>query len=245
LDRLGFNLETSLVFIHGFLGLPSDWNSLLPNIRSDSVYCFDLNRDLHISEMSFQAWPQAFKNWLRAQKVSRPVQVIGYSMGGRLALPLLEQQIIQSAVMLSGHMGLPEMALKERTDRRLSNQMWSEKFLHQPWSQTLNEWNQQDVFLQSIHEPHRQEENYDRTKLSAMLTGFSLSEQKDYSSLLKTDKIFYLVGEKDNKYYELATKFKKDYSQAKIEVIPSCGHRVLFDQPQAASDRINQFINKI
>jgi 2-succinyl-6-hydroxy-2,4-cyclohexadiene-1-carboxylate synthase len=240
LGRLGSGLETGIVFIHGFLGAPSDWDQVAGQISAKPLFFVDLNSEFEVVDLNFQAWPKAFKNWLKKKKISVPVKVVGYSMGGRLALPLLDQGLVQSAILLSSHLGFPELALKERTERRLENQKWSEKFLNDDWEKVIKDWNDQEVFKDSTHEPKRLEQNYNRTKLAAMLTGFSLSDQKDYSQLFKTRKsqIAYLVGNKDKKYGMLALKFMRDFPAAKIEIIQNSGHRMIFDQPQSVAEKL-------
>jgi 2-succinyl-6-hydroxy-2,4-cyclohexadiene-1-carboxylate synthase len=239
-------LETSLVFIHGFLGEPSDWKAAITKIKKRSSYFVDLNKDFKIGDLNFQAWPKAFKSWARRQKIETPIQVIGYSMGGRLALPLLDEGLINAALVLSSHLGIPDSAYKERSERKLSNQKWAEKFATESWDKVIKAWNSQEVFAGSTgEEPKRIEHHFDKFKLAAMLTGFSLSDQKDYSYLLKTEQLFYLAGENDQKYAELARKYQRDFPSAKIETVPQSGHRLLFDQPKVVADRIQEYLGEL
>jgi 2-succinyl-6-hydroxy-2,4-cyclohexadiene-1-carboxylate synthase len=231
-------LETGLVFIHGFLGGPQDWKQVVSHVPHKACYFVDLNRDFEIADLNFQAWPKAFKNWMKQQKISVPLSAAGYSMGGRLALELLDQGLVQAATVVSSHVGFPEMAFKERTERRLQNQKWSEKFLQDDWQSLLREWNAQEVFAGSAHEPVREEKDFIRQKLAAMLTGFSISEQKDYSYLLKSKKLHFLVGNRDKKYGMLALKLMRDFPEAGIEIIQDAGHRLIFDQPQSVAAKI-------
>ena len=233
-------METGIVFIHGFLGTSNDWKEVASKVTNKPIFFVDLNQDFETQDLNFQAWPNAFMKWLKHKKVSVPVKVAGYSMGGRLALPLLEKGLIHSAFIMSSHLGFPEQAFRERTERRLENQKWSERFLHDSWDQVLADWNKQEVFLDSTHEPKRDERSYDRQKLAAMLTGFSVSDQKDYTFLLKShqEHIQYLVGNKDKRYGMMALKLMRDFPEARIEIIQNSGHRILFDQPQAIAERL-------
>lgn len=233
-------MEPLIVFIHGFLGQPTDWNHVVEKVSEKKILTVDLNKEFEVADLNFQAWPNAFKNWLKRKKVSSPVKTVGYSMGGRLSLPLLDQGIVHSALVVSSHMGYPELALKERSQRRLENQMWAQRFLHDDWQVLMSDWNAQDVFKNSRSEPERSQIEYDRQKLSAMLTGFSVSDQKDYSYLFKKSKVHYLVGNQDQKYGKMALGLMRDFPEARIEVIQNSGHRIIFDQPQAVAERVSE-----
>ena len=239
-------MEQSLVFIHGFLGQATDWQPIVSTLGSGrtSFHCLDLNQDFSISELNFQNWTDAFLHWTKKQKISAPMCLVGYSMGGRLIGPLLEKGFANRAVFLSSQFGLPADDFQQRAERRLFNQTWAQKFLNEPWQKVSADWNQQAIFNQSTA-PVRKESDFDRQKLAAMLTGFSISEQKDYSSLWQRNdlKTLYMAGENDLKYLALAQEIQAKANNTQVRIIKNAGHRLLLDQPQIVAHEISNFIS--
>lgn len=238
---MGCRLGVSLIFIHGFLGQPSDWQPIAYDLPFPEMAFLDLNKEFSVSELHFQSWPAAFRRWLKSKALTKPLAVVGYSMGGRLALPLIEEGIVQQAVLVSSHWGLPEADVEARQQRYEQNKKWAARFAIDPWGQVLTDWNQQGVFAGSRGEPIRDEKNYDRLKLSALLTGFSLSHQKDYSSLPRRPgwRGLYISGALDKTYSDLAKKIEGPSLQ-KLE-IPKAGHRVPWDEPPAVRQALLEF----
>lgn len=235
-------METSLVFIHGFLGQPSDWQLVAEGLSGRTQYFIDLNKDFDLADFNFQNWPQAFQEWLEENHISGSIAVVGYSMGGRLGLPLLESKKIDSLFVLSGHLGLPEDSISLRSERKEFNKKWALRFLNEDWNTLMKDWNEQSIFAGSTFEPLRLEHHYDRQKLAAMLTGFSLSEQKDYGDLMNSQNIQLLVGEQDKKYLALAKDIKSNFPGSQVEILQNAGHRVIFDQPQIVADLIQKIL---
>src|ERR1700722_16825830 len=93
-----------LYALHGFLGLPSDWTHLFKQMSTpliDEIHAVDL----------FVEDPVALNVWGRNLKVpstSGPRILLGYSLGGRLAMHALLGQTSKwdAAVMISAHPGL-------------------------------------------------------------------------------------------------------------------------------------------
>ncbi len=243
---MGGRLEQNIVFIHGFLGLPSDWQAIEKSLTlaETASHFLDLNRDFSISELNFQSWPDAFLNWTKKKKIIGPLCLVGYSMGGRLICPLLEKNFAKKAIFLSSQFGFHDEDLNQRAERRLFNQNWAQKFLHQPWAHVMEEWHQQTIFKNSVI-PARNEADFDRQKLAAALTGFSMSEQKDFSNLWqrKDLSLLYLVGEHDLKYRVVAEELQQKEINTKVSILKNSGHRLLLDQPQLVAQEISKFIN--
>ena len=241
---MGGRLEQSVVFIHGFLGQPTDWQAIAKSLTlpQTSFYFLDLDRDFSVSELNFQSWPDAFLRWMKKEKVTGALNLVGYSLGGRLICPLLEKKFAKKAAFLSSQFGFHDEDLKQRAERRLSNQTWAQNFLNEPWEDVLKEWHQQAIF-KDTSEPIRKESDFDRQKLAATLTGFSISEQKDFSSLWqrKDLSLLYLVGEQDLKYRLVAEEIQQKAINTKVSVLKNAGHRLLLDQPQLVAQEISKF----
>ncbi len=111
--RADARTHARVTFVHGFLGSPADWSDVLahlaPNIACDCVSLEELGC------ASIAAAARALEQRLHA----RPADlVVGYSMGGRIALELAAMSDAPSthAMLLSTSVGLRDES--ERLQRR-------------------------------------------------------------------------------------------------------------------------------
>lgn len=238
----------NLFFLHGFLGRPQDWSSVVEGLpSSDHLRCFvpDYFNEANLSPRhSFDDWALNFNSWVQScvNLLDRNI-LVGYSLGGRLALHALMQSptLWSKVALVSMNPGLVEetsngsSSSSPREQRLKHDLLWANKFSKNNWGEVLKEWNSQGVFAGSLLEPVRLEKDYDRTLLSAALTEWSLAHQRNMVPILKQyhDKVLWIVGEIDKKYVELTTELLNEIPDLKVTQIPSAGHRVLFDKPQA------------
>src|SRR3954451_3505333 len=133
----------TIVALHGFLGRGSDWDFL----RDDG---FD------VATPPLDAIPP------------RGDVLLGYSLGGRLALhALLAGASYTRAIFVSTGLGLEY----GREERRAADEHWAERFEHDDWASLMRDWNAQPVF--GGHEAVREERDYDRAALARQLREWS------------------------------------------------------------------------
>jgi 2-succinyl-6-hydroxy-2,4-cyclohexadiene-1-carboxylate synthase len=198
-----------LIFLHGFLGSPRDWDkviSLLP-------------------EYSCQALTYPFQ-------IPSDSILIGYSMGGRIALRSSNPKIL-----LSTHPGL--QTPQEKEARLIQDRQWIKKLLREPFEKFLQDWYAQPLFDSLRAHPEfskifslRLEQ--DPKQLAAMLESESLAKQE-----FNTAAIF-LHGQLDQKYAQL-------YQTLKIPSleIPNAGHAVHLENPQGCARLIRQLVKEM
>lgn len=158
--------QKTLIGIHGFLGRPTDLDVLeIPGLSVRDIF----NEPL----LPLKQWAQMFNH-----KVPPSVGILGYSLGGRLALHCLceNEKKYSFAIILSANPGLK--SAEDRALRLSNDKRWAEKFLIDPWDALTTEWDNQPVLKSSIP-PVRQEKDFDRTKLGQALTLFSLGHQEN------------------------------------------------------------------
>lgn len=251
--------KINLIFLHGFLGQPQDWDDTIDFLSPQesltmSIHCLDLFNDEKLNPtFSFYDWGLQFREWLEgiSDKKTKNI-VIGYSMGGRLALYGLEASgnLIDQIIVVSANTGFRDgyselvTSSQERVDRWFNDTKWADLFLKAPWEEVLRNWNAQSVFGISANEPQRQEKNYSRHKLSLALTNWSLAQQKDMRPVLKDhlEKVQWLVGENDEKYVEIAQNLEDDIEGFSFLIIPGTSHRILFEKPQYLAEVIDRAI---
>ena len=190
------------VLVHGFLGLPTDWQAYTADEK--------INLWEEISPKKFTSLAQSGEQL--AKTISGDdLTIVGYSLGGRIALhwPQAQWSRIRQMILVSVHGGLASD--EEKKTRLTADKKWSEKFLKQDWSPLIKTWNAQAVFQWDTVRPLRFEKSYNREELAAALTNWSLGQQAEQMELLKKAPfpIHYVYGTKDSKFANYAKGLQK------------------------------------
>jgi len=205
--------------LHGFLGLPSDWDEVLD---ADSKPAWlPLLHGLK-GERSLPALAQALN-----KRAERDSVLLGYSMGGRIALHMLLEggaHLWRAAVIVSASPGLKTEAERER--RAAQDARWADRFRRDPWNTLLRDWNAQPVFE---GEPplRRDEDDFDREQLASALESGSVGLQANLRpALAKLDvPVLWVAGERDEKYVELARECAALNPRFEARIVSGAGHR--------------------
>ena len=160
--------------------------------------------------------------------------LLGYSMGGRLALRLLEDRTFRCAVIVSAGLNAPD------DERRRRDGEWAERFERDEWSSLMRDWNAQAVF--GGHALERREADYDRAELARQLREWSPAVLPPPRLETITTPILWIVGERDAKYVEIGRAAVARLPNAELWICPGAGHRVPWEQPEAFVSRLRTFI---
>lgn len=250
----------NLFFLHGFLGRPQDWEPVQSALAKQDKFLIKVPDYFKIDPLSpthdFAEWAQNFNKWVE-QEVEGVGQniLVGYSLGGRLALHALENRphLWSRVVLVSTNPGFNDdhgeftEESEERNKRWLNDSYWAQEFLTGSWETVLVNWNAQAVFGGARTEPVRNEKNYSRDMLSLALTQWSLAQQRNMRPIIREHlkKILWLVGERDEKFVEMAARLKEEMGELHSEVIRNASHRVLFDSPVELAQQLRLFFQKI
>jgi 2-succinyl-6-hydroxy-2,4-cyclohexadiene-1-carboxylate synthase len=197
--------DMPITALHGFLGLPSDWNFL----RQTGL-------DVQAIDVMHEAIP------------AEGDVLLGYSMGGRLALQaLLGGARYRKAIFVSTRVSDAE------PNRRESDEAWARRFESEEWTSLLRAWNAQDLFGGQAVE--RREEDFDRAALARALREWSPAVLPPVSSRLHEIDIptLWIAGGRDAKYVAEARRGADSIANARLEIIEGAGHRVPWEAPAA------------
>lgn len=125
--------------------------------------------------------------------------LVGYSLGGRIALKLasLNQYRIKKLILMSSHLGLEDEEKKTRRD-------WEDDVLlrmkSNPAHVFFRYWNSLPLFSESQTYAPISEDIYQKS--IALFQDYRLSEQKNYLHELTKikDRVLYVFGYRDQKY---------------------------------------------
>lgn len=226
------------VALGGFLGRPDDWDVVLDT----NWQRLDWMQYLPASDAN--EWLLALANNL--ENVGQGEVLLGYSMGGRIALHLLIQkpERWRAAVIVSASPGPKAGEDPARADRDAA---WAARFRSEPWDSVLADWNAQSVFA---HDPpdrlERSEALYDRARLAEVLANGSVARQADLRPRLDSlgVPILWVAGERDAKYASLATECAALNPRFSLAIIPEAGHRAPWGNPVDFRTALDTFLKQ-
>jgi 2-succinyl-6-hydroxy-2,4-cyclohexadiene-1-carboxylate synthase len=232
--------------LHGFLGRGGDWDALhaawpseLPPLR-----CPDLFAAAALDE-TLEEFGARFAAAVAGEDPA-PV-ILGYSLGGRLALHALlaRPRLWHGAVLVSTHLGLPDSGA--RHERRASDAAWGERFRAQQWDTLLAEWNAREVFRGRTQRLARPETAYDRNALGHALEAWSLGSQTWLAPRLASlaMPMLWIAGAEDHRYVAQAEQAAAHGKRIDVRIASGAAHRVPWEAPEWFAREVTDFVRDL
>lgn len=226
--------------LHGFLGLPSDWNVF----NLSCLHSYDLAEPAIVpSSDGFWGWAKRFN------QIAMPNNgiLLGYSLGGRLAMHALldDPAKWKGGIIVSSHTGFKTE--KEKTIRLKSDTAWAERFENEPWEDVIRDWNLQPVFGGFDFPIMRKENQFSRKNLGHLLRNFSRGYQDDLSITIQNfqQPILWICGKLDTNLLAGAKDLNFNHPLSRVEVVEGAAHRVPWEQPKKFFKLIQSFISEV
>ncbi len=183
----------------------------------------------------FQSWTDDFCSRVAHFSSTIPQFLVGYSLGGRLALhSIIERPSLWNGAIVVG--ADPGISDKEgRAQQLLLDKKWGERFLSESWTELLNEWDSLSVFGSRPNTIPREECNFSRQKISRFFDVFSKGRQEDLLpalSKIHTLPILFVSGEQDTKYCEIGRKLERACPLVNHAIVPNATHRVPWENSE-------------
>jgi len=234
--------------LHGAVGAVSDWRGLAQSLAAKGVStrAVDLWRFLECESL---AMPD-FGKRLNAEaegEVSRGRKriLVGYSMGGRLALhALLEGGPWEAAVIISGNPGLRDAA--EASARRGADTVWATQALTMPWPDFLTKWNAQTILGGAIRDDREDRKLMQRRReIARSFVNWSLGNQEPLWEKLSAIQIptLWIAGENDPKFRAITEEAAGLSEKFTLEIAPDSGHRVPWENEVWLAEKIAGFVS--
>jgi 2-succinyl-6-hydroxy-2,4-cyclohexadiene-1-carboxylate synthase len=230
----------SLIALHGFLGKPTDWNFFpFPDLAAVDLFSFRHWKNLW-------EWADQLNHHFSCSALSCPV-LMGYSLGGRLALHALIRNpyFWKGAIIISAHPGLINPQDKEK--RFAADLEWANRFRNEEWDSLIQSWNGHGVLADEKFQFKRLELDYSRLDLAYVLEAASLGQQEELREKISqlTIPILWIVGEQDHVYAQLARSIQLSHPQSQLWIVPNAGHRVPWQCSTEFINIVNQFLEKM
>lgn len=260
LDR-GHPGGSTILFLHGFMGRGADWERVIdhlapryrclaPDLPGHGGSC-----GLEEGAYSFDGCVAALEEVLRDAGVAR-CAVVGYSMGGRLALLLASRAeagaasvVVDRLVLESASPGLADE--DERAARRGVDEARALRLESEPFGSFLASWYDQPVFASLARRPELREARLaarahnDPRELARALRGMGTGTQASLWERLPALKVSTLAvaGALDGKYVEVAERMALASDRIRSVVLPDVGHTVHAEAPAAFADVLRSFLS--
>ncbi|NDL65271.1 2-succinyl-6-hydroxy-2,4-cyclohexadiene-1-carboxylate synthase [Enterobacteriales bacterium SAP-6] len=250
-----------LVWLHGLLGSGGDWLPVLPWFSDWSLLTLNLpGHGRPVPDgLDFAGVSRGLAQTLAALDI-RSYILIGYSLGGRIALYHACRNGLDRSgpgrhdlhrnspggndpgglrgVFVEGaHPGLSSR--RERDDRLLHDSAWAQRFSRQPLPSVLADWYRQPVFGDLSDAARRElvtlRAANDGAAIAGMLQATSLALQPDLSARLRALDLplGYLCGERDGKFSALARR-----AALPFVLVPDAGHNAHRANPPAFAGQL-------
>lgn len=248
------------LLLHGFTGRGASWQGITPGlVASWRLILPDL---LGHGASSAPESPIAYRmetaaaylNSMLDQVAPGPVHLLGYSMGGRLALyyALAYPERVRSLVLESASPGLEtEM---ERTARRAADEALAEKILSQGMEAFVKSWEALPLFASQSGLPvevlHRQRQFRLANRpvgLAGSLRGMGTGAQPALWDRLGSlaCPVLLLTGALDVKFLGISRRMSERIPDAEMAVILQAGHTTHLEQPELFIQRVRDFWERL
>jgi 2-succinyl-6-hydroxy-2,4-cyclohexadiene-1-carboxylate synthase len=233
-----------LICLHGFTYNGSQFNELSKHVARPIVA-----PDLHAES------PRSLEDTLLAIEdvinvVGGPVPVLGYSMGGRLALALALERpdLVDRLIVVSAGPGIADH--EQRADRRRADHDLAERIAEHGVPAFLDDWLAHPMTSTSSLDPEvaardraTREEN-DADALAGALHTFGQGSFPYLGDRLEHlgPPLLAVSGERDARYTEEGAALAAAVPDGRHVVVPGVGHNVVLEAPERLAELIEEFL---
>lgn len=239
-----------LVLLHGFTGSPASWDEVRTHLHPSTPVLapalFGHDGTPGVDQVrsftdELDRLAAAVRVWAAGDVSHRAApRLVGYSLGGRLALGLLVRypELFGPAVLIGSSPGLADDA--ERRARRHRDEEWARLLEADGLSTFVAAWERMPLFgtqrrlpAHALAEQDRIRRSHDPRGLARSLRVLGLGAMPDYRpQLAAIDRpVRLVVGEADGRFRGLAAEMGGRIPGAEVRVVADAGHNVVLERP--------------
>lgn len=252
------NKRGTLVLLHGFTGSILNWANILKSLDLPEVSVVALDMHGHgISDAP--ANPERYGMEYCQQDIIAVLQtlgigrgeaiLLGYSMGGRIALYSVFSSYFRALILESASPGLATS--EEREARRLSDEALAKRIEQEGVETFVNDWEQLPLFAnqraslpKEIQQMQREQRLKNRARgLANSLRGIGTGVQQALHERLPELRVptVVIAGALDTKFCKIGREMAEKIPQARLEIVPEAGHTVHLEQPDRFVRLVREF----
>lgn len=250
---------TPLILLHGFTGSGADWGGTFGQRHDVLAYAPDLpghGQTRVPDEAAAYAMPQIAADIVTMieRLNAKPAHLLGYSMGGRLALYIAAHypDFFATLTLVSASPGLRTDA--ERAARRESDEALAAFIQREGIEAFVNRWeklslwdSQQRTLTDAARDALRQRRLMNAPDgLARSLRHMGTGAQPSLWDALPdmTLPVHLIVGEHDAKFRAIASDMASALPHVQTTVIDNAGHALHLEQPQAFVLAVQDFVSR-
>jgi len=248
-----------VVFLHGFMGSGSDWAEVI-DLLSGVYHCLTIDLPGHGKSLNFTdhgAYTLSAASLGVAAAMNeagiRSAPMVGYSMGGRVALDLAihHEHLCSRLVLESASAGIPKE--EARAERLASDEKRARELEQGPFEDFLRTWYAQPIFVsltddvKGLEEVLRRRRANEPVELAKALRGMSVGAQAPLWAFLPglNIPVLLVAGKRDGKYADVIRQMALLLPRATVEIIPGVGHNAHVESPSLMARLIKQFLQGV
>jgi 2-succinyl-6-hydroxy-2,4-cyclohexadiene-1-carboxylate synthase len=247
----------ALVMLHGFTGSAAGWGNLLDMLAAYGLWVIAIDLPGH-GQSDAPRDPQRYRiercredivAALRELGVKRgAAALLGYSMGGRIALYTAFSGFFQALMLESASPGLEDPV--EREQRRASDEELAASIERDGVQAFVERWEQLPLFASQGRLPpgirealRRQRLNNRAGGLAQSLRGAGTGVQPPLHDRLPALHIpvLLIAGALDTKFAAIARSMAQALPQAHLRIVPGAGHAVHLERPEEFVSVVGEF----
>lgn len=245
--------QPTWVFLHGFLGSQQEFSEIRP--IGTSVYVtlkgFGPNAPLVTTEdLLVKNQIQDIKQLLEELKMTK-VNLVGYSMGARLALSyaITFPDTLNQLVLESGTAGLANEA--DRNARQTKDELLAQELMEQGMTSFVDMWEALPLFATQHNVSSSQQQavrqqrlNQESTNMAASLRAFGTGSMPNYWPVLGRLDVptTIITGERDEKFTAIGRLLSAHIEDSRQIVVPGTGHNVHLEAVEIFTKTLNQLV---
>ncbi len=257
----GTDTVNTLVLLHGFTGSTSNWENLFPDLAMPGWRIVALDMLGHgrssapddAERYSMEHCRSDILAVLQELGVRAGEAILlGYSMGGRIALYTAFSRFFRALLLESASPGIADP--REREQRRISDNALAASIEQEGVAAFVERWEKLPLFASQSNLPVEQREILHRQRLqnrarglANSLRGIGTGAQPALHAQLPTLDlpVLLIAGELDAKFCIIARQMARDLPHATLQIVPGAGHAVHLEQPAIFAQLVTQFCSRL
>ncbi len=247
-----------LICLHGFIGSGSDYSIVADHLKQRRPLIApdfpDYRSTPPNSRITWASTLADLDSLIEETTQGRPCVLVGYSMGGRIALQyaIQHQSRLKGLVLIGATPGIEDAALK--AERLKQDSELAEKLTDQTIDDFLSYWLNQPILKsqEAIPEPYRsrmleKRHRLSTKSLSTYLQTLGTGTMPSIWHRLKqlTIPTLLVSGEKDFKFANIGHRMASQIPGCDHAIIKNSGHSACFEQPTAFTKQLEAFVKTL
>ncbi len=251
----------TLVLLHGFTGSASNWENLfdalaMPGWRIIALDMLGHGRSSAPDDPERYSMEHCRSDILAALQAlgvrAGEAVLLGYSLGGRIALHAAFAHFFRALILESASPGLADA--HEREQRRLSDNALAASIEREGVASFVERWEQLPLFASQRNLPveqrtalHNQRLQNRAVGLANSLRGVGTGAQPALHTHLPTLAlpVLLITGELDTKFSTIARQMARDLPCATLHSVAEVGHTVHLERPAIFAQLTTQFCSRL